>query len=214
MRPARQRPVIFSAFRDFLRLNTAAIASAELSWYNPAIMEPGTAAASQATKILSAAKDWPLWLFTAAALSLFTLVFLFADLLSDQTRRWIEAAATGLGIFAVCRLGNTATTNFKTYRARVAARHTFHLTPVPQRCHWGATRQQDGTMTTQIAVSLIAKNLTQYALHLLRVRLIKPKISGEVLGEMLLVSRTDSPGNMVLLTLAPTFHPAQFASLR
>jgi hypothetical protein len=157
--------------------------------YNASMESVTTSVASQATRILSAAKEWPLWLFTATALSLFAVVFLpvFADLVSDQTRRWIAAVATAFGIFAVCRFGSVATANIKTYRAGVETRRTFHLTPIAQQCHWGSTRQQDGTITTQIAASFVAKNLSHRMLHLLTVRLIKPKISGEVLTNILLI---------------------------
>jgi hypothetical protein len=144
--------------------------------------------ASQATKILSAAKEWPLWLFVASDLYLFAFVSVFGDLVSHDIRRWIEAIAAGFGIFAASRFGSIVAANIKTCRASLAARRTFYLTPVAHECHWGSTRQQDGTISTQITVALVAKSLMPHgSLHLLRARLIRPKLSGEVLTNILLV---------------------------
>ena len=102
-------------------------------------------------------------------------------------RTWVTVAAITSAIFAGCRYVSLVIAEIRTYRLSLKARRTFHLTPTTRDCHWGSTRQQDGTITTHIAVSLMAKNLSDRMLHLLTARLIKPKISGEILANFLLI---------------------------
>lgn len=151
-------------------------------------MEP-TSSASQAAQILSAVKEWPLWLFAAATLSFATFLFIpvFDDLVSKQTWLWTAVAAVVFGIFFVCRAASVATSTIKSYRASLEAHHTCHLTPVPQQGHWVASRQPDGTIVTHFHVVMTAKNLTNRALHLLTARLVRPRISGELFHNVLAI---------------------------
>lgn len=154
-------------------------------------MEPGTATigASQAAKFLTAIKDLPLWLLTATALAL-TLFFVmpaFNGMVSKETQTWVALAACTFAIFAVCRFASVLIAHIRVYQAGLNARRTFHLTPVAQQCHWGSTEQADKTVVTQIAVRMIAKNSGSTALHLLTAQLIRPKIRGEVLNNILLI---------------------------
>src|SRR5437867_3264294 len=118
-------------------------------------MEPGTATAgaSQALRFLTAVKDLPLWLLTATALALVVVLAVpsFGDAVSAEARTWVTVAATVFAIFALCRLASVLLAQFKVYRAEREARRTFHLTPVEQQCHWGATKQGDNSIITQIS---------------------------------------------------------------
>lgn len=151
-------------------------------------MEP-TSSASQAANILSAVKEWPLWLFAAATISLVTILCIpvFDDLVTKETRLWIAVAAVAFGIFFACRFTSIVISDIKSYRASLEARHTFYLTPVAQQCHWGASRQPDGTIITQINITMTAKNRTDKTLHILTARLIRPRMSGETLNTILLI---------------------------
>jgi hypothetical protein len=152
-------------------------------------MEPITTSGASLAKTLSIIKDFPLWLLTAIALALaaFLVMPSFAGAVSKDTRTWVTVATITSAIFAGCRFASLVIDEIRTYRLSLKARRTFHLTPTTRDCHWGSTRQQDGTITTQITVSLMAKNLSDRMLHLLTARLIKPKIAGEILTNILLI---------------------------
>jgi hypothetical protein len=146
--------------------------------------EPVTTISGAVTKALSAIKDFPLWLLTAIALSL--IAFLSVPEFSSavpqvKTRTWITVAAITAAIFAACRFGSLIFSRINSYRADVRARRTFHLTPIPYRSFWSPTRQKDGTIVSQIRTEFMAKNRTDNILHLLTARVVRPKISGEVL---------------------------------
>src|SRR5260370_5701492 len=157
-------------------------------------MEPITTLGVSLAKTLSVIKDFPLWLLTAVALSLVVFLVLpsFARAVSEDTRTWITVAAITSAIFAGCRFASLVIAEIKTYRLSLKAGRTFHLTPVTRDCHWGSTRQQDGTVTTQITVSLMVKSLSDRMLHLLTALLIKPKIAGEILANILLIDDRES----------------------
>jgi hypothetical protein len=140
-------------------------------------MEPITTSGASLAKTLSIIKDFPLWLLTAIALALAVFLVLPS----------FAGAAITSAIFAGCRFASLVIAEIRTYQLSLKARRTFHLTPTTRDCHWGSTRQQDGTITTQITVSLMAKNLSGRMLHLLTARLIKPKIAGEILTNILLI---------------------------
>jgi len=57
------------------------------------------------------------------------------------------------------------------------------MSPTGGQCHWNMTKQTDGSTTTQISVRLLVKNLTAAPLGLVNVRLMRPKIPGEVVCE-------------------------------
>jgi hypothetical protein len=152
-------------------------------------MEPITTSGASLAKTLSIIKDFPLWLLTAIALALAVFLVLpsFAGAVSENTRTWVTVAAMTSAIFAGCRFASRVIAEIRTNRLNLKARRIFHLTPTTRDCHWGSTRQQDGTITTHTTVSLMAKNLSDRMLHLLTARLIKPKISGEILANFLLI---------------------------
>jgi hypothetical protein len=146
--------------------------------------EPGTTAVTGAiTNALTAIKDIQLWLLTSIAL--FLVACLFVPVLSaavpQEARKFVILGAGAFTILAVCRLGSLVISATNKYRADREARRTFHLTPTTQRSWWCPTRQNDGTIVTSLYAELMAKNRTDKFLHLLTARVVKPKISGEVL---------------------------------
>ena len=145
--------------------------------------EPASTISSAVVKALSAIKDFPLWLLTAIALSLIAFLFVpqFSAAFPEAIRRWVAVAAVTAAIFAACRFGSTVFSHVDQYRAEKQARRTFHLTPVTSRSSWCATRQKDQTIVTQMRAEFMAKNRTDKILHLLTARVVRPRISGEVL---------------------------------
>jgi hypothetical protein len=68
------------------------------------------------------------------------------------------------------------------------------LTPIPYRSFWGATRQKDGTIVSQIRAEFLAKNRTGKILHLLAARVVRPKIPGELLQAFITTPVDDAFG--------------------
>jgi hypothetical protein len=61
-------------------------------------------------------------------------------------------------------------------------RRRFYLTAVGSQNVWGTTRVlPDGSVNTQINAQLAVENFTDEVLHLVALRLVKPRIRGEVL---------------------------------
>jgi hypothetical protein len=145
--------------------------------------EPVSTISGVVAKALTAIKEFPLWLLTAIALSL--IIFLsvpkFSAAVPPETRTWITLGAVVATILAASRLGSLIISHINSYRADLEARRTFYLTPIAQRSTWGATRQKDGTIVTTIRTEHIAKNRTDKMLHFPTARVVRPKISGEVL---------------------------------
>src|SRR5437764_294984 len=50
-----------------------------------------------------------------------------------------------------------------------------------QKFHWGVSKQTDGSYVTQVAMHCMVKNRSTEPLHIMKARLIRPKIKGEVL---------------------------------
>ena len=151
-------------------------------------MEP-TITTSQAANILGAIKDWPLWLFAATALSLtaFLYVPIFSGLVTKETCLWIAVAAVSCGIFLESRFTSIAIAIIRKYHASLEARRTFHLTPLGQQSHWGTSQLPGGTVITNLTVVMDAKNRTNMPVTLLTSRLIRPKISGEITHNFVLI---------------------------
>jgi hypothetical protein len=145
--------------------------------------ELGTAIAGAITRGLTAIKAFQLWLLTGIALSL--IAFLIVPVLSaavpQEYRKFVILGAGAFTILAACRLGSQVISQITSYRAKSEARRTFHLTPISHRSWWCPTRQKDGTIVTSLRAEFWAKNRTDKILHLLTSRVVKPKISGEVL---------------------------------
>lgn len=55
-----------------------------------------------------------------------------------------------------------------------------HATATESQCHWHMTKQADGSTTTQLVAELFVKNLTARPVGLVRARLIRPRIHGEI----------------------------------
>src|SRR5262252_1332723 len=112
-------------------------------------MEPASAWA----KVLGALKDWPLWLFVAVAASLTVFVSVpdFRALASSSANTGLVFATVVAWIFVAARAASPIVRAVQAYRSAREARIKFVPTPVEHQCFWGTTRQQDGSIVTQVA---------------------------------------------------------------
>lgn len=136
-----------------------------------------------ATKVGDAIKSWPLWLLTAVALGVTTLA------LVPTFRALVPASYASLLWFVVLMAWILVATKSASHLpawwsargAHRAAQIKFVVTPIESQSFWAIAKQADGSYTTQIAVRCMVKNRTGEPLHLLKAKIVKPKISGEEL---------------------------------
>jgi hypothetical protein len=142
-------------------------------------MEPVTASGITA-RIIAALKDFQLWLLLALAIFFLVTIYIPAVNRSVPTEfaPWFTFGAILFSVLAVCLF---ASRRIAAYREKIAAHHTFHLTPIDNQGRWEVAKQPDGSAATIVSADLIAKNRTEHPLSLVSARLIKPKIAGEAI---------------------------------
>jgi hypothetical protein len=147
-------------------------------------------------KVLGVVRDFPLWFLTAVTTFLLVLPFLpgAGDLLTATALSWVRIAGIFFAILAMCRLGSVLTPVIQAWWMRREARRTLHLTLNDSQSFWHVTKQQDGSKVTQLSLRFMAKNRTDAPIHLLKARLIRPKLKGEVIQD--LVSVRDIEGHV------------------
>jgi hypothetical protein len=140
-------------------------------------------------KFSVAVKDLPAWIFSAFATT--AAVLLFAPLanteLPKEYRPWLVISLVLFSVLAVFKWVLVVLNAWRTCQAEARLRKTFHLTPITQQCHWSVSKQADGSMVTQIVAHFAVKNQSASPVGLVEVRVIKPKIKGEVLHNDILV---------------------------
>jgi hypothetical protein len=146
-------------------------------------MEPVTTSGITA-RIITALKDFPLWLLLGLAISA-TICVLAFNCIPEFNRSvptnlapWFTLGAILFWSLAGCRFADRL---IAAYRGKIAARHTFHLTPIDNQGRWEAAKQPDGSVVTIVSADLIAKNRTEHPICLASARLIKPNIAGEAI---------------------------------
>lgn len=146
-----------------------------------------------AARALGALKDLPLWLLTALAVSADVLIVIpaIASALPAGFRPWLVLAAVVFNILAVTRAVAVLVKKVPLWEISADARRRFHITAVPQQSFWSSAKQPDDSIVTQVVIRLLVKNRTDNALVLVRVRLIKPKIRGEIVHEDVSVRAVD-----------------------
>ena len=156
--------------------------------------EPATTASAW-SKVAGALKDWPLWLMAAAATSTTVLLAVpaFRATIEPKSVPLVTFGAVALWILAFFRAIAPALAAVRAHRDHRAANVRFVLTPIPDQSAWGASRQQDGSVVTQLSLRFMAKNRTDEPLFLINAKLKRPRIRGEVITTMISVQAPNSP---------------------
>lgn len=134
-------------------------------------------------RVLDSVKNWPLWLLAAIALSLTVLVAVpdFRGLASPTTGTALLYAAIVAWIFLLARATKPITEAVLRYLHYREQSRYFLVTAIEQQCHWGVSKQTDGSYVTQVAFHCMVKNRSGEPLHVMKARLLKPRIRGPVL---------------------------------
>jgi hypothetical protein len=146
--------------------------------------------AGAATKALEVLKDIPLWLLSGLAISAGVLLWVPA-LLPPAVRPWIIIGGITFGVLAAVRGAAILFEQIPAWRKAREEGRRFHVTAEPQQSFWSSAKQADGSIVTQVVASLVVKNRTAEPLGLVHVRLVKPKIRGEIVHEDVSVRAVD-----------------------
>lgn len=150
--------------------------------------------ADAAAKILSALKDLPLWILVALAAVANVLFFIpvVKGQLPKEFGPWLLVAVVLSNILAISRGISVVVNMGYNFRAARIARRTLHLSPEGGQSFWATIRQKDDSTTTQVVVRFLVKNLTEAPLGLVAVRLIRPKIPGEIVHADVMMRAVDN----------------------
>jgi hypothetical protein len=146
--------------------------------------------AGAATKALEVLKDTPLWLLSGLAVAAGVLLWT-PGLVPTAVRPWGIAAGMTLGILAAARAVAMLFEQAPVWKKEREERHRFHVTPDPQQSFWSSSKQADGSIVTQVVARFAVKNRTDEPLGLSHVRLLKPRIRGEIVYEDVSVRAVD-----------------------
>jgi hypothetical protein len=146
--------------------------------------------AGAATKALAVLKDVPLWLLGGLAVAAGILLWI-PGLVPLAVRLWFIGGDITFGVLAVARAIEMLLERIPAWKKMRNERRRFHVTAEVQQSFWSSARQADGSIVTQVVARLTVKNRTDEALGLSRVRLIKPRVRGEVVHEDVSVRAVD-----------------------
>ncbi len=140
-------------------------------------------------KFVEAVKDLPAWLFSAIAIASGLLLFVpqINGELPKDYRPWLVIIFVVFIVLATFKWASVAAEIIKAARLEAKSRKRFHLTPIRQHCMWSVAKQPDGSLVTQISADFAVKNYGAASLGLMCARVIRPKIRGEILHDMITV---------------------------
>ncbi len=140
-------------------------------------------------KLVETIKDLPAWLYTALAVAAGLMLFVpgINHEMPKETRPWLVGSVVLFGVLATFKWLDILIAFVRARHAAAQARKTFHVTVVPQQCRWAVAKQPDDSLMTQIHVAFSVKNISASPVGLTRVRLIKPRLRGEVLHDMVMI---------------------------
>ena len=144
---------------------------------------PGEGAAT-AAKILAVIKELPLWLFAGLTLSASALLFFpgIASAVPASAKPWIIMTGVGSAGLAITRAAAIVLETVSHWWLGRRSARKFHITADPQGSFWHSSKQPDGSVMTQISARFLVKNLTDDPLAVVSVRLVKPRLRGEVVS--------------------------------
>jgi hypothetical protein len=144
-------------------------------------------------KFLDVLRNLPLWLFAGLAIGTGVILGVpqIALVLPASLHPSVVITCVLSGALAIAQATALTVGWVHRWRASRIARKTFHLTANAMQSHWSASRQADDSIVTQVAVRMLAKNLTDLPVALTGCRLIWPRIRGEVVHEDVSVRAVD-----------------------
>jgi hypothetical protein len=142
-------------------------------------MDPATA--NLGTKILTAIKEWPVWILFAIALSLTVILAVpYLQAAVPISAALLICAAVVAWIFFIARATQPTVAAIMGYLQRREQKH-FFISPIEQQCDCGISKQPDGSYITQFSAHCLIKNRSRELLYPTNARIVRPRIRGEVI---------------------------------
>lgn len=140
-------------------------------------------------KFVGVIKDLPVWLFMSFAVAAALLLFVpeISGEMPKDAKPWFVASLVLFGTLSIFKWIDILFGALRHLRSERKASKTFHMTPVTQQCWWSVAKQADGSFVTQIVADFAVKNQSADPIGLMRARIIKPTIRGQVIHDMITV---------------------------
>ena len=138
--------------------------------------------AGAAAKALEVLKDIPLWLLSGLSISA-AILLAIPGLIPLPARPWVMRASVVFGVLAIARAVAMLFERMPAWKKAREERRRFHVAAEPQQSFWSSSKQADGSIVTQVVARLAIKNRTDEPLGLAHMRLLKPRIRGEIVHE-------------------------------
>jgi hypothetical protein len=142
---------------------------------------------SAVSELLKVLRALPVWMLAGLALAGYAILFAppFGGVDPVAFRHnwgiWIWMGTLTFSILAVSRGLDAVIVGARHRRAAVQSRLALHIEPLYQQCWWHLAKQQDGSFVSQIRLDVEAANLTDRPVRLIKLRLIRPRMTGEIL---------------------------------
>ncbi len=152
------------------------------------------AGAGAFAKFFDTLKNWPLWLLVGIALCLTVLVAIpaFHAIVPPRFAAWVLFATLAAWILAAARTVSLLPDLLAARRAARTAATKFVITPIESQSFWHLAKQTDGSYITQFAIRCMVKNRMSEPLHLMKARILRPKISGDELPGIVTMRAPDN----------------------
>lgn len=144
-------------------------------------------------KVLAVIKDLPLWVFAGLTIAVAVLLFVpgIAAAVPASAKPWIIVGGVCCAGLAAMRGVAVLVERLSQWQSEKKARRKFHISANVQQSFLHFAKQPDGSIMTQVAARLFVKNLTGNPLALAGVRLVKPRVRGEVASSDVSVRAVD-----------------------
>jgi hypothetical protein len=106
---------------------------------------------------------------------------------------WIWIGTLTAGGLTIAWLVEAGVRQYFAHRKFQAARRVLTFIPRLHESIWNLVKQQDDTFTSQFRLSFDVGNPTQRPLRLVKIRLLRPKMKGEVVNAEILLPEVGSP---------------------
>lgn len=140
-------------------------------------------------KFVGAIKDLPVWLFISFTVAAAILLFVpqISGEIPKDAKPWLVASLVLFGVLSIFKWIDILVGALRNLHIEKKAGKTFHMTPVTQHCWWSLAKQADGSFVTQVVADFAVKNQSTAPIGLMRARIIKPTIRGQVIHDMITV---------------------------
>jgi hypothetical protein len=122
---------------------------------------------------------------------------------------WIEAVA--FSILAVARSTDAGMAGYLEHRKSREDRRALRLVPRHHQSWWHLAKQPDDSFISQISLDVEAANLTDRPVRIIKARLIRPRMKGELVHGEVMLPKAGSPSHSHKQAVPP--HEAIMASL-